>query len=156
MNSKMMDEQSLNQAAEVKFKDIVKEISVSPKYGQFIHPFRYLIFPHFFLFSGIQNCIFYIRMMIAGPTLSGKSFFCRNLLRYREQLCDTKFKHILYCTPYSNLKGNFMESIREVAPEVQITHGIPDLEKMHWVEDHEPKLVILDDLIMEVSFNIIF
>ena len=88
--------------------------------------------------------------MVAGNTMSGKSYLCRNLIRYRDKVFNVVFKHIMYCTPFSNLKGGFLDSLKEIFPDIVMCHGLPDLEKEHWIEDDDPKLIIIDDLIFDV------
>ena len=51
----------------------VQQIKVSKNFGRFIHP---------------------VRLLVSGPTNSGKSEFCLNLLRYRDQLFDQQFKRV--------------------------------------------------------------
>ena len=92
--------------------------------------------------------------MIAGNTMSGKSYFCRNCLKHRNTVFDVKFKKIMYCTPFSNLKGQFMDSLKEIYPDIIIHHGVPDLTKDDWIDGEDgPKLIILDDCITEVFSN---
>lgn len=93
-------------------------------------------------------------MIIAGPTLTGKSFFCRNLIKYRKELFNVTFSRIKYCTHYSSLKNSFMSSLQEVCPTIEIGHEIPDMERDHFALDDSPKLLIIDDLILDVCNNL--
>ena len=92
-------------------------------------------------------------MVIAGPTLSGKSHFCKNLIQFRKDLFNVEFSRIKYCTHYSSLKTNFITSLQEIDSSIEIGHEIPNLEKDQFAHDDSPKLVVLDDLILDVSFT---
>ena len=51
----------------------VQQIRASRRFGKFIHP---------------------IRLLVSGPTNSGKSEWCLNLLRHQNQLFDTHFNRV--------------------------------------------------------------
>ena len=43
------------------------------------------------------------RILIAGPTMSGKSMFALELVRHRNIVFDSSFDRIIYCLPGENL-----------------------------------------------------
>ena len=55
--------------------EVPTKTHVSPNFGKFIHPSR---------------------ILISGPTMSGKSYFCKNLLKYKDNLWNIKFHRVIW------------------------------------------------------------
>ncbi len=113
-------------------KKIVQELNVSKEFGKIGCPSR---------------------LVIAGPTMSGKSRFALNLVKFRNDVYNEKFDRILYCLPASmiHLHYQFTNELREVYPAIEIIEGLPDLDALHLASDkNSHKLVIFDDLMQDV------
>ena len=98
MTNNIENERARNLANDIQFGQEVQEINVSPKFTQFIHPGR---------------------ILISGPTHCGKSYFCLNLVKYVDRLFDTKFERIIYCTPVSYLKQDYLNQLREANKNIE-------------------------------------
>ena len=57
---------------------VVQEIKVGPNFGKFVAP---------------------VRMFITGPTCSGKSHFCLNLIKFRNVVFTAKYDKVTYFSP---------------------------------------------------------
>lgn len=75
--------------------------------------------------------------IIAGPSGSGKSYFVINFIKNIEEICDTKFKEILW-----------HYSIFQPKLDVGGIHFIQGLPDTDFDSDH-PRLIIIDDLMRE-------
>ncbi len=92
------------------------------------------------------------RLVIAGPTMSGKSTFALNLIKHRNIVYSHPFSRILYAFPEGSLHlhQEFLKELRESSPSIEIVEGIPDMEEFHLAADKSShKLLILDDLMLK-------
>ena len=81
--------------------------------------------------------------LLSGPSSSGKSVFVAKFLKHLEQMSDTRFARIfLYY-------GEWQNSFRELGSTVEFHEGLP--QSSDWFGDSGPKLIIVDDLMSEVS-----
>lgn len=84
-------------------------------------------------------------MVIAGPTGSGKTVWCQKLLK--EHLFTENITGVLYCYGvYQDFYDNFQVSL-----EIEFHEGIPSKEKLEQFADGSFKIVVLDDLMSEIS-----
>ena len=92
------------------------------------------------------------RLVIAGPTMSGKSTFALQLITHREDVYSHKFERIVYALPQSSihLQQEFIKKLTEVFPQINICEGLPDVEELCLTTDTSHKLLVLDDLMMQV------
>jgi hypothetical protein len=70
------------------------------------------------------------RLMITGPTDSGKSSFLLNIVRHRQVMCSESFGRIVYCIPESDTTihvNNFVEALREEFEDLELVKGLPDV-----------------------------
>ncbi len=100
------------------------------------------------------------RLVIAGPTMSGKSLFALNLIIHRETVYTAHFNRIIYSLPESSLHlhQDFVKKLQEACNYIEIVEGLPDIEEQHLAADKSThKLVILDDLMVKAfaSSNIL-
>ena len=89
------------------------------------------------------------RMVVAGPSMIGKSRFAMKLVQFRNDVFNEKFDRILYALPESSLHlhQNFLENLREVCSFVEIVEGLPDIDSLNLgTEKSSHKLLIMDDL----------
>lgn len=92
------------------------------------------------------------RMIIAGPTMSGKSLFALHLVLHQDAVYDTLFKRVLYCLPQDNIHVHsaFIEKLKSAYPGVEIVEGLPDVQELNLTVDNQSKLLIIDDQITKV------
>lgn len=88
------------------------------------------------------------RMILAGPSMSGKTTFIRKLLVNGESMFDRQFVKILWC--YGQYQNDTFAKIKSEAPNVEFHEGLPDDIKTHFDTSH-PNLLILDDLMADAS-----
>ena len=93
-------------------------------------------------------------MLISGPTMSGKSHFIKSLIQNRNELFDVTFGRILYSTPYALSKIPYLDQLREMCPDIELAHSVPDFQKDQLFDDEKPTLLILDDLDTDVGIFI--
>jgi len=89
---------------------------------------------------------------ISGPQQSGKSTFIVRLIKHRKQLFTQDFVKCFYCQP-SNLcirPNPIYEEIQKYIPNTELICGIPDVSKLGIDLDNSCKLLILDDLMLEI------
>ena len=80
-------------------------------------------------------------MILAGPSMNGKTTFLKNVLVNREKMFDVKFKKILWCYSESSSKPDIQG--------IEFFKGIPqDFNNLR----NEETLIILDDL-MSAAYN---
>ncbi len=94
------------------------------------------------------------RMLIAGPTLCGKSTFALEVIKYRDQMYDKPFERIIYALPEDSihLHQNFLENLKTVYPNIEIVEGFPSIGDLNLKEDQTAKLLVIDDMMQNV-FN---
>lgn len=89
---------------------------------------------------------------ITGPSQSGKSSFIVKLIEFRQQMFTQDFKQCFYCQP-ANLciRSNpiFNEIVKHF-PTAELVCGLPNISKLNLDMDNSSKLVILDDLMIDV------
>lgn len=83
-------------------------------------------------------------MCIAGGTQAGKSTLTAKLLSRRMELLDPPVDAVKYC--YQIYQPELFDRIRKDIPHIDFQKGLPDFE-----EDGEPLILVLDDLMTEVS-----
>jgi hypothetical protein len=93
------------------------------------------------------------RMLLAGPSGSGKSQMIFNLIKYRKQMFLCPFSYIMYCRPPnpSSKDVNFENKLKEACDFIQFHDGLPNFEEISYISGE--KLIILDDLILAVVSN---
>lgn len=79
-------------------------------------------------------------MLIAGPTMSGKTCFLNKMIEKRDKLFNTKFKRILWC--YSE------DTAKPKIKDVEAIKGLPSEEELSGVK---PLLLIIDDNMQNAS-----
>ncbi len=112
-------------------KATVQNIKVSELWGRIMTPFR---------------------MIISGPTLAGKSQFCKQLIKHRNVVFDKEFTRVLYAIPEesAHLHQEFIEELRKYYNHLEIVEGLPNLSELQLRVDQRPKLIIIDDLMTKV------
>ena len=95
-----------------------------------------------------------LRLLLIGPSQSGKTSWIFNFIKYRHQLCVKDYTLICYASPnlansYLSHEQKFMDKLRDVSSptEVRFLSEIPDMESIaEYVEDPNSKiLMIIDD-----------
>ncbi len=89
------------------------------------------------------------RMVVAGPSMIGKSRFALQLVKYRKDVFNENFDRILYALPENSLHlhQHFLENLREVCSFIEIVEGLPDVDQLNLgTEQLSHKLLIMDDL----------
>ncbi len=89
------------------------------------------------------------RMVVAGPSMIGKSRFALKLIEFRKDVFDEKFDRILYALPDTSLHlhQEFIQDLRNICPFVEIVEGLPDVDTLNLAtEKSSHKLLIMDDL----------
>lgn len=84
------------------------------------------------------------RLLISGPTQSGKSFFCKKLIENSDRIFDTKFFKIIWILGSENAKP------KDLHVPVEYIIGLPSNFKN---ASGQPCLIILDDLMFEAQQN---
>ena len=70
------------------------------------------------------------RLMVTGPSTSGKSSFILNLVKFRSQMFSEQFGRILYCRPDTDNTRHVLdyeEKLREEFDNLEVVKGLPDL-----------------------------
>lgn len=89
------------------------------------------------------------RMLVVGPTSSGKTTIVHRLLKHPKVLFGTNFDHIVYAVPkMTDTHHEFVNLLQQTVPNVTIHQGIPNVEELSVMGGR--KLLILDDLIQQV------
>lgn len=92
------------------------------------------------------------RMMISGPTMSGKSEFIMNLMKFRDSVFDNSFNRILYCIPPLSTQHhyNFIQRLTNHFADLEVIEGLPKIQKENLLDSDGHKLIILDDLVSDM------
>ena len=92
------------------------------------------------------------RMMVAGPTLVGKSQLMLKAVRNRENMFKGKFDRIVYCLPCGSVLQhyNYVKDLKEAYENLEVVEGLPDPDQLDLLDQSVNKLVIIDDLIQEL------
>ena len=85
-------------------------------------------------------------MRVVGGTMSGKSYFVRELLKRRQKLFDHAIPGVLYC--YGSAQPLFEEMKRE-DPHIVFHEGLPEQSYKKWLP--QGGIVVLDDLMDQVA-----
>lgn len=89
------------------------------------------------------------RLLIVGPTSSGKTTLVYRLLKQPKALFGTTFQHIVYAVPkMTDSHAQFVDMLQNSFPHLTVHEGIPDIEQLGVMTGS--KLLILDDLIHAV------
>ena len=94
------------------------------------------------------------RMLICGPSMSGKSTFVHHVIKFREHIYDQTFEKIFYALPEasSHLHQEYLQNLRLVYPDIQIVEGLPNISELNIREDKSPKLLVIEDM-MQGAFG---
>ncbi len=92
------------------------------------------------------------RMLVAGPTLCGKSTFACAIIQHREKIYDKPFERIIYALPEDSvhLHQEFLENLKKVYENIEIVEGFPNVAELHIKEDKTAKLLVIDDMMQRV------
>jgi predicted ATPase len=94
------------------------------------------------------------RIVLAGPSSSGKSRWIENALRFQDTVFGPqRFSRILYCSKGSTmaLKSDYIRRLQKYCPEMEVISDMPNVFKLGIVDDPtESKLLILDDLMDDI------
>jgi hypothetical protein len=84
-------------------------------------------------------------MLLAGPTMCGKSTFILEILKNRDELLRTKYSQIVYRVPatdlHSEVRQKYITKLTEVVPDIIVKTGLP--EPHDFMTNNLPKLFIL-------------
>lgn len=88
-----------------------------------------------------------VRMVINGPTLSGKSECILKLIKHRAQLFDSDFERIIYCVPHDTVNNisHYVERLRKEFPNLEVETGLPSVRGLDLEDNLSSKLVIIED-----------
>lgn len=87
------------------------------------------------------------RMLLAGPSMCGKSSFIYRLLTHADELIDNPPQYVLY--HYGEYQPLYTKMATEMN-HIKFFEGVPqDMESQ--IDSSRPGLIILDDLIKEVA-----
>ena len=92
------------------------------------------------------------RIMICGPTLSGKSQLILKLFKFQSDIFRSKFREVVYCIPSGTIPQhyNYISALKDACPILQISEGIPNLKEYNLIDKNVESCLILDDLIEPV------
>ena len=92
------------------------------------------------------------RLLIAGGTGTGKSFFIQKIISPKQisKQFNVTFKRIIYSHPFEVTESDqkYLDTLKELCPMIEIVSGIPDFKEIAVSLGH--KLVILDDQILKI------
>lgn len=93
------------------------------------------------------------RILISGPSHSGKSHFLHQLIKFREQIFDKKFHRIIYCFPenLSEIANPFIDKLKEEYPSLEINLGVPKVTTLGLNSDLRHSLLLIDDLFQQCA-----
>ena len=87
-------------------------------------------------------------MMICGGRGAGKSFFTKNLIKYRNSIVNKKIQRIVWC--YGKHQPQLLAELKSYFPNIEYIHGLPsDLDEMFDIT--KTNLLVLDDLMDQAS-----
>jgi hypothetical protein len=104
-----------------------QELLFEPNVNRLMHPFR---------------------MIISGPSMSGKSFFMHKLVKYRNEIFTTRFHRIMFCIPPESLhqKSPFFNALKIEFPAIELILGLPKEENV--LDNSLPKLILIGKLFL--------
>ena len=88
------------------------------------------------------------RMILAGPSMSGKTTLIRKLLLNGDSMFDRQFVKILWC--YGQYQHSAFAKIKNEVSNVEFHEGLPEDIQTHFDTSHH-NLVVLDDLMGDAS-----
>ncbi len=99
-----------------------QELKMEPDVNRMVHPFR---------------------MIISGPTMSGKSHFMYLMLKFRETIFTSRFHRILFCIPPESAheKMPFFKKMQTEFEPLELVLGLPKEENV--LDNALPKLIII-------------
>ncbi len=124
--------QTTSKHSKLQVQQTVEKITVGKQFGKIITPSR---------------------MLVAGPTLCGKSTFALEIIKCRDKIYDKSFDRIIYALPEDSvhLHQFFLENLKKVYEKIEIVEGFPNITELHLKEDKTAKLLIIDDM-MQSAF----
>lgn len=75
------------------------------------------------------------RMVLVGPTLSGKSRFLMDCVEHRTKMFTANFQRIIYCYPEATMHTDYMDEMRGHYPELETNTGLPNIGKLGLKDD---------------------
>ena len=81
--------------------------------------------------------------MLSRPTGCSKTVFVKKFLKYIDRLSDTRFERIIL------YYGEWQSGYRDLGKDVEFCEGLS--QNTDWLNDPKPKLIIIDDLMRELS-----
>ena len=107
-------------------KETIQFINVSKNFGKIICPSR---------------------MLVAGPTTSGKSWFLAKMIEHRSSVYNCSFDRIIYFSPHCLTGGqdNYIASLRKFFPNLELSANLPNVDELNIVADDSHKLFLIDD-----------
>lgn len=99
------------------------------------------------------------RLMLIGPSHSGKSTLIKQLIRFRAQVFDQPHpQRVIYCNAVLDGRAAYLEELRQsVAAEAEaevggddslwITDTIPSIDEVKSFADGQPLLLVVDDVL---------
>jgi len=88
-------------------------------------------------------------MTIAGQTQSGKSTLTSKILKRHKEIIDHPMQSITYC--YAVYQPKLFDHLKQNVPGIKFHQGLP--ENLNTLNGEGHKLVVLDDLMTDVSGN---
>jgi len=88
--------------------------------------------------------------IIAGPSGSGKTVFTVKLLKFIDQMIDSKIHEIIWC--YSERQALYSKLQREI-DNITFHEGLIDLSQIP--SDLKPRVLIIDDLMQESDGRVV-
>ena len=82
-------------------------------------------------------------MIVAGPSMSGKSHFMFLLVKHRNEIFTTVFHRVMYCIPpeSQHQKQTYYEKLKRECKEVELILGLPKEENV--LDNTLPKLILI-------------
>ena len=82
-------------------------------------------------------------MIIAGPSMSGKSHFLFLLVKHRHEIFTTQFHRIFYCIPAESYhqKQAYFEKLKKECNEIELILGLP--KESNVLDNALPKLILM-------------
>ena len=119
---------SLDKKVRVNPRESPQVLKVSKKFGKIICPSR---------------------LLVCGPSLSGKSTFVKLLLEHREKIYDSDFTRVIYCSPHclTGAQDVYVNALRTHFPDVELSSDLPNVIDLNLSADGHHKLIIVDDFI---------
>lgn len=93
-------------------------------------------------------------LSVCGPTKAGKTFWVYQFLKHCNKIIQTdgdKQMHIMYC--YS-VNQYLYDKMRHDIKDIVFYQGIPNMETVYEYFDGKGGIIVLDDLMYEISKNV--